>query len=113
MSMNNLENDIPKYVKKKKSNVSKSNSKSKHKHEYTECLFVDHNYTPAFPRRGFYCKICGKINDVKLFETIKSERGNYYVQLSSDEVYEKYKNLEKVHISSIWQKYVTVSKGGE
>lgn len=31
------ENEIPKYLKKKESNISKSNCKSKHKHHY-ECL---------------------------------------------------------------------------
>ena len=32
------EQEIPKYKKSKKSNISKSNHKSKHKHQYEECL---------------------------------------------------------------------------
>lgn len=32
------ENEIPKYLKLTKSNISKSNRKSKHKHQYEECL---------------------------------------------------------------------------
>ena len=32
------ENEIPKYLKQKESNISKSNRKSKHKHQYEECL---------------------------------------------------------------------------
>lgn len=35
---NQFNNEIPKYLKQKESNVSKAKKKSKHKHQYEECL---------------------------------------------------------------------------
>lgn len=64
------------------------------------------------PNRASYCKICGKIDNVAFFETEKTEYGTYRV-LHAEEVYKKYKDLEKIHIDGIWQKYVPISKGGE
>ena len=59
------------------------------------------------------CKICGKIGDLHFFEAEKREDG-LYRQLDSDEVFEKYKDLEKIVIDYIWQKYVPISlEGGE
>ena len=66
-----LENNISKHKKKKESSVSKSSVKSKHKHEYVECLFIN-NETP---HRGTCCKICGKIGEVRWFETEKLNNG--------------------------------------
>lgn len=64
------------------------------------------------PHWATVCKICGKIGDLHFFETEKCEFG--YRSLDSDEVYEKYKDLEKIVIEDIWQKYVPVSQeGGE
>ena len=38
----------------------------------------------------------------------------YYRNLDTDEVYEKYKDLENIVIDDIWQKYVPISQeGGE
>ena len=61
------ENEIPKYKKSKKSNISKSNHKSKHKHQYEECLI---QYRSTFIGKTHlnislytYCTICGKINE--------------------------------------------------
>lgn len=34
----NTENEIPKHLKSKESNISKSHRKSKHRHQYEECL---------------------------------------------------------------------------
>ena len=53
------------------------------------------------------CKICGKIDDLHFFETEKTEQG-YYRSLDSDEVFEKYKDLENITIDDIWQKYVAI-----
>lgn len=95
------ENEIPKYLKSTKSNISKSNRKSKHKHQYKECLI---QYQCSFAGKNniqtqlcSYCTICGKIGDrlkdsiVK--DYIKSElhnRRTIYSVMSEIELYEKY-----------------------
>ena len=65
--MKNLDNEIPKYRKKKQSSTSKSNTKSKHKHEYKEVLLI-HNGRPHWATER---KICGKIGELHFFETEK------------------------------------------
>lgn len=95
------ENEIPKYLKQKESNISKSNRKSKHKHCYEECLiqypfsFVGKNSIQT--QLCSYCIICGKIGDrVKdsiVKDYIKSELHNrriIYSVMSGTELYEKY-----------------------
>lgn len=104
--MSNYE-EIPKHRKKKDSFTSKSSSKSKHKHDYSkECLLItnDDNH----PHYATYCSICGKIENVKFFESEKEDSG-YYRILDVEEVYEKYKNLEKIYLDDIWQKYIPIS----
>lgn len=103
--MNNYD-EIPKHRKKKQSSSSKSQSKSKHKHEYTDCLLVDKE---NHPHKAEYCKICGKINNVKAFETERIDGGRFRM-LTYDEVFQKYKNLEQFHVKSMWDKYVSISK---
>lgn len=90
-----MSNEITKYIKKKKSSTSKSKAKSKHKHEYVDCLFIKNNK----PYKGTYCKICNKIKDMALFETEKI--GSRYRILDDNEVFEKYKDLEKRYIGDI------------
>lgn len=82
------ENEIPKYLKQKESNISKSNRKSKHKHQYEECLI---QYPITFAGKTHistklygYCVICGKIGSVK--------NGKYKAEL------EQLKNQDKVTI---------------
>lgn len=109
--MNNFEyendkSEIPKHKKKRESSTSKSINKAKHKHEYVECLFIEEDERPC---RGTYCKLCGKIGNVKLFETEPSDYG--LRMLDYDEVFEKYKKLEQVHIVDIFQRYVPINKG--
>lgn len=106
--MIDFNNDIPKYIKKKESSVSKSKAKSKHKHEYVDCLLIEDN---GYPRKGTYCKICGKIGKFNFFEIVP-ENG-YWIVLDSDEVLEKYKDLEKVYVNDIWQKYVALDNETE
>lgn len=109
MRENMIDNEVPKHRKKKKSSVSKSGTKSNHKHEYRECLLIHDTH----PHRAAYCKICGKIGDIHFFECEKREDG-LYRQLDYDEVFEKYKDLEKIYIDDIWQKYVPInSEGGD
>lgn len=109
--MNNNYEDIPKHRKKKESSISKSNSKSKHKHDYSkECLLITGDNER--PHYATYCSICGKIENVKFFETVREDDG-YYRVLDADEVYEKHKNLEKIFVDDVWQKYLPISEGGE
>lgn len=97
--------EIPKYRKKKPSK-SKSASKSNHKHQYEDCLLVDEENRP---HKAQYCKICGKINNIKVFETERDDKG-FYKMLTSDEVFQKYKDLEQFQVKDIWNKYVSISE---
>ena len=97
------ENEIPKYLKQKESNISKSNRKSKHKHQYEECLI---QYRSTFEEKTClntglytYCTICGKINErfkenksiVKDYiRTVDTSIGKCYSRISDEELYEKY-----------------------
>lgn len=108
-----IDNEIPKHRKKKPSSTSKSKEKSNHKHEYVECLLI--NKESNKPYKAIYCKVCGKIYDVKMFETIEiNECSNRCRLMNNEEIFEKYKDLEKYYVEDIWQKYVSISKeGGE
>ena len=103
------EQEIPKYLKQKESNISKANKKSKHKHQYEECLL---QYRLNFKFNAFtqeqkdkintslssYCTICGKIGEkfkeeksiVKDFrKTIDTSIGKCYQMITNEELYEK------------------------
>lgn len=97
--------EIPKHVKKKKSSVSKSKEKSKHKHRYANCLLIENDKKPY---RAIYCKICGKVKDVILFETEKTDNGTCRI-LKKEEIFEKYRNLPVIQVKNIFQKYIPVS----
>lgn len=99
-----FDNEIPKHIKKKKSSVSKSKEKSKHRHEYIDCLLIEDD---GKPHKATYCRICGKVGDIKFFETEKTNHGTYRM-LNAEEVFEKYNDLHQIHINDIFQKYVSV-----
>ena len=100
-----FESDIPKHKKKTKSSTSKSKSKSKHKHKYIECLLIDEH-----PHHGTYCKICGKIGNWSFHETEPLEDNPHvYRALTDEEIYEKYKHLERIPVNDLWQKYVPIT----
>lgn len=101
----NIYNEIPKHRKKKHSSTSNAKEKADHKHEYVECLFIEGSNN--YPHKGTYCNICRKIGDMNFFESTHTEDGLLLV-LDADETFEKYKNLEQIHIDSIWQKYIPV-----
>ena len=104
-----IDNEIPKHRKKKQSSTSKSSTKSKHKHEYKEVLLIHNNR----PHWATLRTIRGKTGDFHYFGTEK-RAPRYYRSLDSDEVFEKYNNLENIVIDDIWQKYVPISQeGGE
>lgn len=107
--MNNIDNEIPKYRKKRKSSVSKSKEKSKHKHEYVDCLLVEPDKRL---HKATYCKVCGKIGNVNFFETEESNHGRYgiYRMLNKDEIFKKYKDLKQIHVDNIRQKYIPIKQ---
>ena len=104
-NIKDLDDNNVSYKKKKQSSISKSKKKSKHKHEYVDCLLIDRNNRP---HRSEYCKICGKIRDIYFFETEKIE-DRYHI-LSKEQVFEKYRDLEKKYINSFWDKYVSLEE---
>ena len=121
------ENEIPKYLKQKESNISKSNRKSNHKHHYEECLI---QYRSTFIGKTHlntglytYCTICGKINE--RFKENKSIVKDYirevnspickckcYSCISDEELYEKYHNkLPVFFVVDIYkEKYVDLKQ---
>ena len=121
------ENEIPKYLKQKESNISKSNRKSKHKHQYEECLI---QYRSTFIGKTHlntglytYCTICGKINErfkenksiVKDYiREVNSLIGKYkcYSRISDEELYEKYHDkLPVFFVDDIYkEKYVDLEQ---
>lgn len=94
------ENEIPKYIKQKESNISKSNRKSKHKHQYEECLI---QYPITFAGKSYtktglynYCTICGKIgNRFPETELYEKYYDNLLVFFVEDIYKEKYVDLER------------------
>lgn len=118
------EQEIPKYKKSKKSNISKSNHKSKHKHQYEECLIqYDSTFvgkTNRHARLDGYCTICGKIGSVKngkyeteLEQLRKSRQGNskFCVFISDEEIYERYHNkLPVFYIEDSFADYVVLER---
>lgn len=126
------ENEIPKYLKQKESNISKSNRKSKHKHHYKECLiqykwnFKSNAFTQEEKERmhtslSSYCTICGKISDrfkenksiVKDYRrTIDTPIGKCYSLISDEELYEKYHDkLPVFFVEDIFkEKYVDLGQ---
>ena len=121
------ENEIPKYLKQKESNISKSNRKSKHKHHYEECL-IQYRSTIIWKTHlntglSTYCTICGKINE--RFKENKSIVKDYirevnspidkckcYSRISDEELYEKYHDkLPVFFVEDIYkEKYVNLEQ---
>lgn len=119
------ENEIPKYLKQKESNISKSNRKSKHKHHYEECLI---QYRSTFIGKTCfntdlytYCTICGKINEqfkenksiVKDYiRTVDTPIGKCYSRIPGEELYEKYHDkLPVFFVEDIFkEKYVDLEQ---
>ena len=121
------ENEIPKYLKQKESNISKSKRKSKHKHHYEECLiqynFSFGNKNCIHTELSSYCTICGKIGD--RFKKDKSIVKDYirevnspigkckcYSLITDEELYEKYHDkLPVFFVEDIYkEKYVDLEQ---
>ena len=104
---NQIDNEIPKYIKQKESDISKADKKSKHKHQYEECL-IQYNMKTKLPNKptilkttlSSYCTICGKINGIMKNSIVtdykrKGTRLNgetYYYHMSDEELYNRYHN---------------------
>lgn len=121
--MEQYENEIPKYHKSTKSDISKSKEKSKHKHQYKECLIQYKLYRCEHitTRLKSYCIVCGKIGDrfkegksiVKNYRrTTDSPIGKFYSLITSEELYEKYHNKMPVFfVEEIYkEKYVDLDQ---
>lgn len=86
------ENEIPKYLKKSKSDTSKCSQRSSHKHVYEKCYLMWALNKP-FYIPAEYCIICGRVrnmqyfwngNDKPLDENIKvfpHPRQNHYINI--------------------------------
>lgn len=106
--MTYIEQEIPKYKKKKPSSISKSEYKSKHKHEYVEavCIMLSY-YNKEKVNIISYCKKCGKIyNFHRPYE--KTRMGTYRM-LTDEEILEKYKDLKIIKLDKMIF-YYNVSK---
>lgn len=91
--MNNFNDEVPNYKKKKPSSTSKSKAKSKHKHIKAE-----------------YCTICGKIGNMQWFITEPcKDNPKAHRMLGCDEVYEHYKHLPQFKVNNCWDKFVTLN----
>ena len=99
----NLDSDEKaRYRKKKPSNLSKAKAKSDHKHVNKACLLIcDSTYVYY----ANYCIICGKIIN---WEIPMEKESGYYRELSSEEIFEKYRDLERKEITDIFDKYIPI-----
>lgn len=116
-----LEQEIPKHLKKKKSNKSRSKEKADHKHTYELCLIKRVTNVPRPLGSTWtsvsvynYCTICGKIGDsfydMSKKETIKMNNGNAYTALYKPlEMLEVYKHLPLFEVNDYLAKYVTLA----
>ena len=94
-----IEDDLPKYKKKMKSNCSKSKRKSDHKHQNKDCLLI----VDGRPYLASYCILCRKICSWD-YCMEKCEGG--YRELLKEEVYSKYKDLEQIDVKDLFVKYI-------
>ena len=95
-----LDLEIPKYLKRKETDISKANKKSKHKHQYEECLIRykwNWEENKIHTSLNSYCTICGKINDkmknsivIDYMQKVDTPVGKCYIQISEDVLYDIY-----------------------
>lgn len=122
------ENEIPKYLKQKESNISKSNRKSKHKHHYEECLiqnpFSFTGKNSIHTQLSSYCIICGKIGgcfksgkyskEIESLQKQRQEEDKHFrvISISGEELYEKYHDkLPVFFVEDIFkEKYVDLEQ---
>lgn len=106
-----MDEEVGKYVKKKKSNTSKVSKKSKHKHIYKECLLTCDFLKSNRIALGSYCIICGRIGGRKIeHNKIMDDDGNFqaYRSLTNEEILEKHKSLPLFRINDFSDKSVSI-----
>ena len=97
----NLDSDKKvRYRKKKLSNSSKAKAKSDHKHVNKACLLICNS---TYVYYANYCIVCGKIIN---WEIPMEKESGYYRELSREEIFEKYRDLEQKEITDIFDKYI-------
>lgn len=84
--------------------------KSSHKHAYEDCLItciekhpIDSGKAVERCYRAQYCTVCGKITNLKFFETERSEYGCQLLHLSVKEMQERYPTLITFTVDDIWK----------
>lgn len=84
------------------SDKSKSSSKAKHKHIYEECLVKtpDDKYY-----RASRCKLCGKINTIRVFAAVRDKTTGARRLLAQTEIREIYSDLPVYNIKDFWDKF--------
>ena len=132
MNKNKIEQEIPKYLKQKESNISKSNRKSKHKHQYEECLiqykrnlksnaFTQEEKERIHTLLSSYCTICGKIGgiiknskyqkEIKALQKQRQTGNNFWISISGEEIYEMYHDKLPVFFAEdMFGKYVDLKQ---
>lgn len=121
------ENEIPKYLKQKESDISKANKKSKHKHQYEECLIrysskigLTNKPTTLITSLYSYCTICGKIGvklnnsivvDYNRIRSMPNGKTFHYI-IPNEELYERYHDkLPVFYVKDIYKdKYVNLKE---
>lgn len=124
ISMNNFDQEIPKYRKNTGSNISKIEKKSKHKHQYEECII---RYKFSFMGKdnlhtelSSYCSICGKIGgrfseeksivEDKITYGVFKNGMKYFSLMSGKEIYEQYHDRLPVFHTEFSDKYVDLNQ---
>lgn len=111
-----IDNEIPKYLKQKESNVSKAKKKSKHKHQYEECL-IQYYFNKTNLNKKIhtslcsYCTICGKIGDrfkdgivTNYLQTEYINGKKYFSVMTGEELYERYHDrLPVFFVEDYWK----------
>lgn len=99
-----------------------SHPKANHKHVYRNCLVtcigtdpIDTNKTVEHCYRAQYCTICGKLTNLKFFETARSEYGTrLLLSLSTSEMQKQYPDFPTFSVNSIWKdKFVQIDDDGQ
>lgn len=109
-----MNEEVGKYKKKTKSNVSKAKYKAKHKHEYESCL-IRYTYK-AYGREclsvqiASYCRLCGKIggNIDSSRKVVEKMENGFYRWLSSEEILRANDDLPEFDVNDWNDKYVSL-----
>lgn len=89
-------NDIPKYRKKKKNNISQVSKNSKHKHIYRDVIvhyhYVYRNIDYSGLTFGQQCIVCNKVKNCNILFPQQKNEDDTYRDLTEKELLEMHKN---------------------